>query len=327
MSQTARTIVIHETGGPEMLRIEDREVGAPGPGEIRIRHHACGLNFIDVYQRMGLYPLDLPHALGMEAAGVIEAVGTGVSHLKPGDRAAYAAAPPGAYAEARVMPAAQVCPLPAAIGFDQGAAMMLKGMTVEYLFHRTTALKRGDTVLFHAAAGGVGLIACQWARSEGIRLIGTAGSDEKCELALHHGASHCINYRSEDFASKVRELTDGAGVDVVMDSIGADTFVGSLDSLRPLGMMISFGNASGPVPPFDLAMLAQRGSLKITRPTLFTHIADATTCQDMAQHLFGKVTKGDIQIRIDQRFPLERVADAHRALEARQTTGSTILEV
>ncbi|MDP5218035.1 quinone oxidoreductase [Ruegeria sp. 2205SS24-7] len=327
MSQTARTIVIHETGGPEMLRIEDRDVVAPGPGEIRIRHHACGLNFIDVYQRMGLYPLELPHALGMEAAGVIEAVGTGVTHLKPGDRAAYAAAPPGAYAEARVMPAAQVCLLPAAIGFDQGAAMMLKGMTVEYLFHRTTPLKRGDTVLFHAAAGGVGLIACQWARSEGIQLIGTAGSDEKCELALHHGASQCINYRSEDFASKVRELTDGAGVDVVMDSIGADTFVGSLDSLKPLGMMISFGNASGPVPPFGLAMLAQRGSLKITRPTLFTHTADATACQDMAQHLFGKVTKGDIQIRIDQRFPLERVADAHRALEARQTTGSTILEV
>ncbi|MFA3918239.1 quinone oxidoreductase family protein [Ruegeria hyattellae] len=326
MPQTARTVVIHETGGPERLRIEDRSIGDPGPGEIRIRHHACGLNFIDVYQRMGLYPLDLPQALGMEAAGIIEAVGPGVSHLKTGDRAAYAATPPGAYAEARVMPAAQVCPLPAAIGFDQGAAMMLKGMTVEYLFHRTTPLKRGDTVLFHAAAGGVGLIACQWARSEGIRLIGTAGSREKCELALHHGASACINYRSEDFAQRVRDMTDGAGVDVVMDSIGADTFVGSLDSLKPLGMMISFGNASGPVPPVDLAMLAQRGSLKITRPTLFTHIANAADCQDMAQHLFGKVTNGDIQIRIDQRFALDQVGDAHRVLEARQTTGSTILE-
>ncbi|MEX0349145.1 MAG: quinone oxidoreductase [Paracoccaceae bacterium] len=326
MSETARTIVIHETGGPEMLCIEDRVVGDPGPGEVRIRHHACGLNFIDVYQRTGLYPLDLPHALGMEAAGVVEAVGPEVKHLKPGDRVAYAAAPAGAYTEARVMPAAQVCPLPAAIGFDQAAAMMLKGMTVEYLFHRTVPIRRGDTVLFHAAAGGVGLIACQWARSEGIRLIGTAGSEEKCELALHHGATHCINYRTGDFAPRVRELTDGAGVDVVMDSIGADTFEGSLGSLKPLGMMISFGNASGPVPPFDLSILAQHGSLKITRPTLFTHIADPATCQDMAQHLFGKVTKGDIQIRIDQRFPLEQVADAHRALEARQTTGSTVLE-
>jgi NADPH2:quinone reductase len=285
------------------------------------------LNFIDVYHRMGMYPLDLPHALGMEAAGVIEAVGEGVSHLKAGDRAAYAAAPPGAYTQERVMPAAQVCPLPEGIGFDAAAAMMLKGLTVQYLFHRTTPLQAGDTVLFHAAAGGVGLIACQWARSEGITLIGTAGTDEKCALAVEHGAAHCINYREEDFAARVRDLTDGAGVDVVMDAVGADTFEGSLDSLKPLGMMISFGNASGPVPPFSVGILGQKGSLKITRPTLFTHIADHETCQAMAQQLFGKVLAGDVKIRIDQRFALEDVAAAHEALEAGKTTGSTILTV
>ena len=321
----ARTALIETAGGPENFRIVDREVGAPGPGEVRIRHAACGLNFIDVYQRMGMYPLELPHALGMEASGVIEAVGEGVTHLKEGDRAAYAAAPPGAYTEARVMPAAQVCPLPDAISFEHGAAMMLKGLTVQYLFHRTTPLQAGDTVLFHAAAGGVGLIACQWARSEGITLIGTAGTDEKCQLALEHGATHCINYRTEDFAGRVKELTNGQGVDVVMDAVGADTFEGSLDSLKPLGMMISFGNASGPVPPFSVGILGQKGSLKITRPTLFTHIAEHETCQAMAQQLFGKVTSGDVKIRIDQRFALEDVAAAHEALEARKTTGSTIL--
>ena len=321
----AATVIIEEFGGPDRLRVVEREVGEPGPGEVRIAHKACGLNFIDVYQRTGLYPLELPHALGMEASGIIEAVGSGVTHLKPGDRAAYAAAPPGAYAEARVMPAAQVCPLPDGISFEEGAAMMLKGLTVQYLFHRTTPLKSGDTVLFHAAAGGVGLIACQWARSEGMTLIGTAGTDEKCQLALDHGATHCINYRSEDFAKRVRELTGGAGVDVVMDAVGADTFEGSLDSLKPLGMMISFGNASGPVPPFSVGILGQKGSLKITRPTLFTHIAEHETCQDMAAQLFKKVMRGDVQIRIDQRFPLDGVAAAHEALEARRTTGSTIL--
>lgn len=321
----AQTVIIEEAGGPEVLKLVDREVGIPGPGEIRIRHEACGLNFIDVYQRMGMYPLQLPHALGMEASGVIEAVGEGVTHLQVGDRAAYAAAPPGAYTEARVMPAAQVCPLPDGISFDEAAAMMLKGLTVQYLFHRTTPLTKGDTVLFHAAAGGVGLIACQWARSEGITLIGTAGSDEKCQLALDHGATACINYRSEDFAAKVKELTDGKGVEVVMDAVGADTFEGSLDSLKPLGMMISFGNASGAVPPFSVGLLGQKGSLKITRPTLFTHIAEHETCQEMAQMLFGKVISGDVKIRIDQRFPLADVAAAHQALEARKTTGSTIL--
>ncbi|MBZ0129402.1 MAG: quinone oxidoreductase [Rhodobacteraceae bacterium] len=321
-----RAVIINEHGGPEELHLITAEVGDPGPGEIRIRHEAVGLNFIDVYQRSGLYPMKLPARLGMEGAGIIEAVGANVSHLKPGDRAAYAAQPPGACCDARVMPAAQVCPLPDAISFEDGAAMMLKGLTVNYLFRRTTPLQRGDTVLFHAAAGGVGLIACQWARSEGITLIGTAGSDAKCALALEHGARHAINYRTEDFTARVRELTDGKGVDVVMDSIGKDTFEGSLDCLKPLGMMISFGNASGPVAPVNLGVLAAKGSLKLTRPSLFTHIADHATCQQMAAELFAKVVAGDITIRIDQRFPLFKVAEAHRALEARQTTGATILE-
>ncbi|QBF33509.1 quinone oxidoreductase [Thalassococcus sp. S3] len=323
----AKTAIIDAPGGPDAFRLIDRPLADPGPGEVRIVHRAIGLNFIDIYQRTGLYPLEMPHALGMEASGIIDAVGEGVTHLAAGDRAAYAAMPPGAYAEARVMPAAQVCPLPEGISFEQGAAMMLKGMTVEYLFHRTTPLSRGDTVLFHAAAGGVGLIACQWARSEGITLIGTAGTDEKCQLALDHGATHCINYRTRDFASEVRALTDGAGVDVVMDAVGADTFEGSLDSLKPLGMMISFGNASGPVPPFNLGVLGPKGSLKITRPTLFTHSSDHETCQAMARHLYDKVLEGHVTIRIDQHFPLDDVARAHEALEARKTTGSTILTV
>jgi NADPH:quinone reductase len=321
----AKTVIIEKFGGPEELKVVDMPVGEPGPGEVRIRHERVGLNFIDVYQRTGLYPLKLPHALGMEAAGVIEAVGEGVTHLKPGDRAAYAAMPPGAYAEARVMPARHVVPLPDAISFTQAAAMMLQGMTVEYLFHRTTPIKAGDTVLFHAAAGGVGLIACQWAKSEGITLIGTAGSDEKCQEALTNGATHCINYRTENFVERVRELTDGKGVDVVMDAVGADTFTGSLDSLKPLGMMISFGNASGAVPPFSLAELASRGSLKITRPVLFTHIAEHETCMAMANHLFDKVASGAVKIHVDQRFPLDAVAEAHQLLEARKTTGSTVL--
>lgn len=323
----AKTAIIEAAGGPEQFKLVDREVGTPGPGEVRIRHKAVGLNYIDVYQRTGLYPIDLPHALGMEAAGVIEEVGEGVTHLKVGDRAAYAAAPPGAYCEERVMGAAQVCPLPDSISFEEGAAAMLKGMTTEYLFHRTTPLQSGDTVLFHAAAGGVGLIACQWAKSEGITLIGTAGTDEKCKLALEHGASHCINYREEDFAERVRELTDGAGVEAVMDAVGKDTFDGSLKCLKPLGMLISFGNASGPVPPVNIGVLGQMGSLKITRPTLFTHIADHGSCQEMARHLFSKIESGAVKIRIDQRFPLDEVAEAHRTLEARLTTGSTILEV
>ncbi|MCA0205468.1 MAG: quinone oxidoreductase [Proteobacteria bacterium] len=322
----AKTIIIEAHGGPEVLKLVDMPVGEPGPGEIRIRHKAIGLNFIDCYQRSGLYPMQMPAALGREAAGIVEAVGEGVTHLKVGDRAAYAAAVSGAYCEERVMPAAQVCPLPDGISFEEGAAMMLKGMTVEYLFHRTTPLKAGDTVLFHAAAGGVGLIACQWARSEGITLIATAGSAAKCQLALENGAEHAINYATEDFPKRVMELTGGKGVDVVMDSVGATTWQGSLDSLRPLGMMISFGSASGPVPAFTLAALAGK-SLKVTRPTLFTHIGPHEDCQAIARHLFDKVLSGDVKIHIDQRFPLEDVRAAHEALEARKTTGSTILTV
>lgn len=321
----AKTIIIETHGGPEVLKLVNRDVGEPGPGQIRIRHHAVGLNFIDIYQRGGVYPMALPAALGMEAAGVVEAVGEGVTHLKPGDRAAYAAQPPGAYCEARVMPAAQVCPLPDSISFDEGAAMMLKGLTAQYLFHRTVPLKAGDTVLFHAAAGGVGLIACQWARSEGITLIATAGSDEKCQLALDHGAAYAINYRNADWPAQVRALTGGRGVDAVMDAVGAATFDGSIDCLRPLGMMISFGNASGVVPPLNLGVLAAKGSLQITRPTLFTHIAKHEDCQQMARHLFEKVTSGAVKIRIDQRFALEDVGKAHIALEARATTGATVL--
>lgn len=321
----SRSIVIEQAGGPENLKLVETEVGAPGPGEIRIAHKACGLNFIDVYQRTGLYPLTLPHALGMEAAGIVEAVGEGVTHLKPGDRAAYAATPPGAYCDARVMPAAQVCPLPDAISFEDAAAIMLQGMTVEYLFHRVWPLKAGDKVLFHAAAGGVGLLACQWARSEGIELIGTAGTDEKCQLALENGATSCINYRDQDFVAKVKELTDGKGVDVVMDGVGKDTFTASLDCLKPLGMMMSFGNASGPVEPVSLLTLAAKGSLKLTRTTLFTFLADHERCQDMARHLFSKVESGAVKVNIGQTFPLERISDAHRALEGRQTTGSTII--
>ena len=323
----AKTAIIEAHGGPEQFRIVDRDVGAPGPGEIRIAHKAIGLNYIDVYQRTGLYPMELPHALGMEAAGIVEAVGEGVTHLAVGDRAAYAAMPPGAYTEARVMPGAHVVKLPDDIPFDVAAAMMLKGLTTEYLFHRTTPLVSGDTVLFQAAAGGVGLIACQWAKSEGITLIGTAGGPEKCAMALANGAAHCIDYKAEDFVPKVRDLTGGAGVDVVMDAVGKDTFDGSLECLKPLGMFISFGNASGPVPPINIGLLGQKGSLKITRPTLFTHISDPDTLRSMAARLFAKVTAGDVTLRIDQRFKLDDVAQAHRALEARQTTGSTVIEL
>ena len=322
-----KTVVIKEFGGSDQLEIMDIPVGDPATGQVRIAHKACGLNFIDVYQRTGLYPLNLPQALGMEGAGVIEAVGEGVTHLKVGDRAAYASMPPGSYCERRVMPAAQVCLLPDGISFEQGAAMMLQGMTVQYLFHRTTPLQAGDTVLFHAAAGGVGLIACQWAKSEGITLIGTAGTDEKCKLALDYGATHCINYNIENFEVKVKELTGDKGVDVVMDSVGASTFEGSLNSLKPLGMLITFGNASGPVPPFNLAQLGAKGSLKITRPTLFTHIGNHEHCQEMARHLFSKVTSGEVEIVIGQEFSLADVRLAHDALEGRATTGSTILIV
>ena len=327
-SMTSRAVRIDQNGGPEQLKLVDVTVGDPGPGEIRIRHKAVGLNFIDVYQRSGLYQLPMPLQLGMEASGVVEAVGQGVTHLKPGDRAAYASGPPGSYCEVRVMPAKCVCKLPDAISFDTGAAMMLKGLTAQYLLRRTQpqgGLKEGDFVLFHAAAGGVGLIACQWAKALGLRLIGTAGSDEKCALAKAHGAAFVINYATEDFVARVKEITGGQGVKVVYDSVGKDTFDRSLDCLRPLGLMVSFGNASGPVAPFAPGILGTKGSLYLTRQTLFSHIVTREATQEMADELFGVVTSGKVEIRIDQRFALADVAEAHRALEARKTTGCTIL--
>ena len=323
-----RAVQIAAFGGPEQMQLVDLPVGEPGPGEIRIRHEAIGLNFIDVYQRTGLYPNALPLALGMEGAGIVEAVGEGVSHLAPGDRAAYATNPPGSYCERRVMPARCVVRLPEGIDFETGAAMMLKGLTAQYLLRQTLpagGLQAGDHVLFHAAAGGVGLIACQWARALGLQLIGTAGSDEKCALAREHGAAHVINYRREDFVARVKEITGGAGVKVVYDSVGADTFLKSLDCLRPFGLLANFGSSSGKPAPLDTGLRAAKGSLYVTRPTLFTHIATRERTQAMADELFDVVLTGAVRIRIDQRYPLAEVARAHRELEARQTTGSSVL--
>ena len=321
-------VQIRQHGGPEVLELADLPVGEPGPGQVRIRHHAIGLNFIDVYHRTGLYPLSMPATIGMEGAGVVEAVGEGVTHLRVGDRAAYAANPPGSYSEARVMPAMGVCKLPDAISFETGAAMMLKGLTAQYLLKKTRpveGLEPGDFVLFHAAAGGVGLIACQWAKALGLQLIGTAGSDAKCQLALDNGAAYAINYASEDFAARVKEITGGKGVKVVYDSVGKDTWDKSLDCLRPFGLMASFGNASGPVPPFAPGMLGAKGSLYVTRATLFTHIATREATQAMADDLFEVVASGKVNIHIAQRYPLAQVQQAHRELEARKTTGCTIL--
>jgi NADPH2:quinone reductase len=323
-----KAIQIRAHGGPEQMQLVEVEVGNPGPGEILIRHHASGLNFIDVYQRTGLYPLNLPHTLGMEGAGVVEAVGEGVTHLKAGDRAAYASNPPGSYSEARVMPAKNVVKLPEGIAFDTAAGMMLKGLTAQYLLRKVRpveALEMGDFVLFHAAAGGVGLIACQWAKALGLQLIGTAGGPAKCALAKEHGAAHVIDYSREDFVARVKEITGGKGVKVVYDSIGKDTFEKSLDCLGPFGLMASFGNASGPVPPFSPLILGPKGSLYVTRQTLFTHIATREGTQAMADDLFAVVQSGAVKIRIDQRFALAQAAEAHRSLEARKTTGSTVL--
>ena len=323
-----RTIQISAFGGPEQMQLVDLPVGEPGPGQIRIRHYACGLNFIDVYQRTGLYQSPLPLTLGMEGAGIVEAVGEGVTHLAAGDRAAYASNPPGSYSEARVMPAKTVVRLPDAIDFETGAAMMLKGLTAQYLLKRTRpveGLEPGDHVLFHAAAGGVGLIACQWAHALGLQLIATAGSAAKCALALQHGAAHAIDYSKEDFVARVKDITGGKGVKVVYDSVGKDTFERSLDCLRPFGLMASFGNPSGPVPPFAPGLLGPKGSLYLTRQTLFTHIATREATQQMADELFAVVSSGAVKIRIDQRYPLDQVAQAHRDLEARRTTGCTVL--
>jgi NADPH:quinone reductase len=321
----AKAIRMFRTGGPEVMEYVDVEVGEPGPGEARVRHAACGLNYIDVYFRTGAYPQPLPAGLGMEGAGVVEGVGAGVAHVKPGDRVAYASRPPGAYAEVRNMPAAVLLKLPDAIGFETGAAMMLQGLTVQYLFRRTFPLRGGETILFHAAAGGVGLIACQWARALGVTMIGTVGSDQKGELAKAHGCTHVINYNKENFVERVREITGGKGVPVVYDSIGKDTFTGSLDCLSPLGMMVSFGSASGPVPPFGLQELASRSSLFITRPTLFSYAAGREDLEAMAADLFEVVQSGKVRIEINQRYALKDVAQAHIDLESRKTTGSSIL--
>ncbi len=329
-SFSSRAVRIEQNGGPEQLKLVDVAVGEPGAGEIRIRHHAIGLNFIDVYQRSGLYALPMPLQLGMEAAGVVEAVGEGVTHLKVGDRAAYASQPPGSYCELRVMPAKCVCKLPDAISFETGAAMMLKGLTAQYLLKRTLpqgGLQAGDFVLFHAAAGGVGLIACQWARALGLQLIGTAGSDAKCALAKEHGAAFVINYSSEDFLARVKEITAGKGVKVVYDSVGKDTWDKSLDCLAPFGLMASFGNASGAVPPFAPGVLGLKGSLYLTRQTLFSHIATRQSTQAMADDLFEAVTSGKVHIRIDQRYRMQDVQQAHRDLEARKTTGCSVLSL
>jgi NADPH2:quinone reductase len=320
-------IRIHETGGPEVLKWEEVTVGDPGPGEVRVRHAAVGLNYIDVYFRTGMYPAEPPFTPGLEASGVIEALGDGVTDLKVGDRIAYAAPPPGAYSEARLMPADRAVKVPDGISDELAAAMMLKGMTAHYLLRRTYRVEPGDTILFHAAAGGVGLIACQWAKHLGATVIGTVGSDAKAELAAAHGCDHPIVYTRENFVERVKSITDGAGVPVVYDSVGKDTFRNSLDCLRPLGTMVLFGASSGPVEPFDPALLAPKGSLFLTRPTLMTYTAKRDDLLAAAKELFQVVASGAVKLEINQRFALENAAEAHRALEARKTTGSTLLTV
>ena len=313
------------TGGPEVLQWGETELPAPAAGEARIRHHAVGLNYIDTYHRSGLYPVPLPSGIGLEAAGVVEAVGEGVSDLAPGDRVAYAGGPLGAYSEARNMPADRLVKLPDALSFEQGAAMMLQGMTAQYLLRRTYRVQPGDTILIHAAAGGVGLIVCQWAKALGATVIGTVGSDEKAALAKANGCDHAIVYTRETVSARVREITGGRGVPVVYDSIGKDSFMDSLACLAPLGMMVSFGSASGPVPPFDIGVLAKMGSLFLTRPSLFAYAAKREDLVAMADELFAVVASGQVRLSINQRYPLQDAAAAHRDLEARKTTGSTIL--
>jgi NADPH2:quinone reductase len=316
---------LYETGGPDVLRWEEVEVGDPGPGQARVRHTAVGVNFIDTYHRSGLYPLPLPGGLGSEGAGVVEAVGPGVTAVRPGDRVAYAGGPSGSYSEVRVMPADRLVTVPDGITDRQAAAMMLKGMTVQYLIRRTYKVKPGETVLFHAAAGGVGLIACQWLKALGATVIGTVGSDEKAELARAHGCDHVIVYTREDFPKRVRELTGGAGVPVVYDSVGKSTFPGSLDCLRPLGLLVSFGNASGPVPPFELSLLTQKGSLYATRPTLATYTATRADLEATAQELFDVVLAGTVKVAVNHTYPLKDAVQVHRDLEGRKTTGSVVM--
>lgn len=318
-------IRFHQTGGPEVLRWEEVAVGDPAPGEARVRHQAVGLNFIDTYHRSGLYPLALPSGLGTEAAGIVEAVGAGVTDLQIGDRVAYAGGPLGAYSQVRCLPADRLLKLPEAIDCRSGAAMMLQGLTAAYLLRRTYPVQTGDRVLIHAAAGGVGLIACQWAKALGATVIGTVSSEAKAELAIAHGCDHIVYYTREDVAQRVRQITGGEGVAVVYDGVGKDTFAGSLDSLRPLGMMVSFGNASGAVPPFNPLLLSQKGSLFLTRPTLGHYSAKREDLLALGKELFAVVASGKVKIEINQTYALSDAASAHRDLEARKTTGSTIL--
>jgi NADPH:quinone reductase len=321
----AHAIRLYETGGPEVMRWEEVGAGEMAPNEARIRHEAVGLNFIDIYFRSGRYPLQLPSGLGLEGAGVVEAVGSAVTEIKVGDRVAYAGGPPGAYADVRNIPADRLVKLPDAIDFKSAAAMMLQGMTAQYLLRRTFRVQANDTILIHAAAGGVGLIVCQWAKALGATVIGTVSSDEKAALAKAHGCDHPIIYTREDFVARVKEITGGEGVPVVYDSVGADTFTKSLDCLRPLGMMVTFGQSAGPVAPVDTQELSKRGSLFLTRPTLFTYVAKRADLLASAQELFDMVMAGKIKIEVNQTYALKDAAQAHLDLAARKTTGSTVL--
>ena len=320
-----KAIRFHQTGGPEVLKYESIEIGQPGPGEVLLRQQAVGVNFIDVYHRTGLYPLPLPSGIGLEGAGIVEAIGQGVSDFKPGDRVAYGVGPIGGYADARLIPAGKIVKLPDNIDCRQAAGAMLKGLTAQYLLRRTYNVKAGDTILVHAAAGGVGLIMCQWAKALGATVIGTVGSAEKAALAAANGCDHPINYRTEDFVARLRDITGGEGVPVVYDSIGKDTFEKSLDCLRPLGLMVSFGNASGPLAPIDPAALGSRGSLFFTRPSIMSYMAKRSDMVAGAEELFAMIASGKVNIAVSQTRPLTEAAEAHRDLEARRTTGSTVL--
>lgn len=327
MSDSIHAMRMEKQGGPEVMKWQGVEVGKPGAGQVRLRNTAVGLNFIDVYHRNGLYPVPLPAIPGLEACGVIEELGAGVTDLKAGDRVAYASAPMGAYTEARLMTADRVVKVPAAITDVQAASMMLKGLTVQYLLRRTYRVKAGDTILVHAAAGGVGLILCQWAKHLGATVIGTVGSEEKAKLAKANGCDHTILYGSEDFVARVGEITGGKKVPVVYDSVGKDTFMKSLDCLSPLGMMVIFGNSSGSPPPFDVNSLAGKGSLFVTRPTLVTYTANRADLVAMSEELFGVVASGAVKIHVNQTYALKDAVQAHRDLEARKTTGSTVFTV
>jgi NADPH2:quinone reductase len=321
----AKAMRFHKQGGPEVMQYDDVQVGDPGPGQVRIRHTAIGVNFVDVYQRSGLYPMQLPMVAGNEAAGVVDAVGQGVTELKAGDRVAYTGLP-GSYCDLRIVPADRMVKLPQGISDEQAASMMLKGLTVHYLIHTTYPVKKGETVLWHAAAGGVGLIACQWLKALGVTVIGTAGSDEKCSLAKAHGAEHVINYSRENFVERVKSITGGKGLPVVYDAVGKTTWEGSLDCLRPRGLMVSFGNASGAVAPVNIGILQAKGSLYLTRPTLATHIASRADLVERANSLFDMVKGGKVKIETTQRYKLADAAQAHRDLEGRKTTGSIVLQ-